>query len=139
MRTLHTGLHSSDVERSLAFYLAVGYEVLGHVPSTPLGSLTMLKLPEDEFATIELVHDADRAAVGPGGLSHIVIRVESMLDTLAGLNARGVHVDPPSSPDGSEGFLTAWTSDPDGYRIEFVQWPPGHPVGMTREDFPATE
>ena len=27
-------------------------------------------------------------------------------------------------------------TDPDGYRIELVQWPEGHPVGMTRADFP---
>ncbi len=25
-------------------------------------------------------------------------------------------------------------TDPDGYRIELVQWPPGHPEGMTRTD-----
>ena len=25
-------------------------------------------------------------------------------------------------------------TDPDGYRIELVQWPPGHPEGMTAGD-----
>jgi lactoylglutathione lyase len=30
---------------------------------------------------------------------------------------------------------TAWTTDPDGNRIELVQWPPGHPDGMTAADF----
>ena len=43
--------------RSLAFYTAVGYEVVGRVPETPFGRLTMLKLPGDDFVTIELVHD----------------------------------------------------------------------------------
>ena len=33
MRTLHFGLRVADLERSLAFYNAVGYEVVG-VPET---------------------------------------------------------------------------------------------------------
>ena len=45
MRTLHVGLRVADLERSIAFYTSVGYEVLGEVPATELGSLTMLKLP----------------------------------------------------------------------------------------------
>ena len=32
---------------------------------------------------------------------------------------------------------TAWIADPDGNRIELVQWPPGHPDGMTAADFSA--
>ena len=67
MRTLHFGLHVADLDRSLAFYTTVGYEVVGSVPETPLGELTMIKLPNDEFVSIELVHDparADEADVG---------------------------------------------------------------------------
>jgi len=29
----------------------------------------------------------------------------------------------------------AWLTDPDGYRIELVQWPPGHADGITAADF----
>jgi lactoylglutathione lyase len=47
MRTLHVGLRVADLERSLTFYAGLGYEVLGNVPETEFGSLTMLKLPED--------------------------------------------------------------------------------------------
>jgi lactoylglutathione lyase len=39
-------------------------------------------------------------------------------------------------PAGVDGPRTAWLSDPDGYRIELVQWPPGHPDGITAADFP---
>ena len=55
--------------------------------------------------------------------------------TVPGLAARGIDVEPPTSPDGSADFLTAWVTDPDGTRIELVQWPPGHPDGMTAADF----
>ena len=32
MRTLHIGLRVADLDRSLAFYRAVGYEVVGSTP-----------------------------------------------------------------------------------------------------------
>jgi lactoylglutathione lyase len=57
MRTLHVGLQVSDLERSLAFYAAVGYTVTGTVKDTPFGTLAMLQLPDDQFVTIELVHN----------------------------------------------------------------------------------
>jgi lactoylglutathione lyase len=80
VRTLHVGLRVSDLERSLAFYATLGYEVLGDAPETEFGSLTI-------------------------------------------------------SPDSSHEFWTAWVTDPDGYRLELVQWPREHPDGMTRSDF----
>lgn len=135
MRTLHIGLRVSDLERSLAFYTGVGYDVVGTVPATAFGSLTMLMLPEDEFVSLELVHDPARGEVDPGGLNHFVIHVEAMHDTVARLAEEGIEAEPPASPDGSDDFWTSWLTDPDGYRIELVQWPAGHPAGMTRADF----
>ena len=135
MRTLHVGLRVVDLERSIAFYTAIGYEVLGDVPATELGSLTMLKLPGDEFVTLELVHGHDHGPVEPGGLSHLVIQVEDVHASVAHLAGRGIPTEAPGSPDGSTDFWTAWVTDPDGYRIELVQWPDGHPDGLTRSDF----
>ena len=135
MRTLHVDLRVEDLERSLAFYKGLGDQVLGSVPETELGSLTMLQLPGDEFVTLELLHDAARGAVDLGGLNHLVVQVESMHDTMATLAARGIDAEPPGSLDGSDDFWTAWLSDPDGYRIELVQWPAGHSDGMTEADF----
>jgi lactoylglutathione lyase len=134
MRTLHVGLRVADLERSLAFYTSLGYEIVGEVPATEFGSLTMLKLPGDEFVSLELVHDPALDRVEPGGLNHLVIKVEAMGEILAHLEARGVETEPPSSPDQSEDFWTAWLTDPDGYRIELVQWPLGHPDGLTHSD-----
>src|SRR6478609_4739784 len=134
MRTLHVGLRVADLERSIAFYTSIGYEVLGAVLATELGTLTMLKLPGDEFVAVELVHDPNNGRVEPGGLSHVVIQVEDVHVMVARLAARGIQTEEPASPNGSADFWTAWVVDPDGYRIEFVQWPEGHPDGMTRVD-----
>ena len=134
MRTLHFGLRVADLDRSLAFYTALGYEVLGRVPATEFGSLTMLKLPDDEFVALEIVHHPARTVVDPGGLNHMVVKVESIQATVAELGDRGIDAEPPSSPDGSGDFWTSWLTDPDGYRIELVQWPAGHPDGITEAD-----
>jgi lactoylglutathione lyase len=136
MRTLHLGLRVSDPARAVAFYTAVGYEVVGRVPETTAGQLTMLKLPDDDVVSVELAFDPDDGGRPRGtGLSHFVIQVESMVATIADLRARGIEVAEPGSPDGSADFLTAWITDPDGNRIELVQWPTGHPDGITAADW----
>ena len=136
MRTLHIGLRVSDLDRSLAFYTAVGYTVAGTVEDTAFGSLTMLQLPGDQFVTIELVHDPAKGKAGPGsGINHLVIQVESLAATLTDLAAQGIAAGPPARPGGADGPQTSWITDPDGYRIELVQWPAGHPDGITTADF----
>ncbi len=135
MRTLHLGLRVADPDRAVAFYTAIGYEVVGRVPETTSGQLTMLKLPDDDVVSVELVFDATGVAGDRGsGLSHLVIQVEAMDATVTDLRAKGIEVAEPGSPDGSADFLTSWITDPDGYRIELVQWPPGHAAGMTADD-----
>jgi lactoylglutathione lyase len=50
--------------------------------------------------------------------------------------ARGIEADEPAAaPDPSEP-RTRWVTDPDGHRIELVQWPAGHPEGMSAADWP---
>src|SRR3954453_1170247 len=123
MKTLHVGLRVENLQRSLGFWTVLGYEVIGEVPHTELGSLTMLKLPADEFVRLDLVHDPGRGVVEPGGLNHLVIQVEDLRATIDRLTAAGVQADAASSPNGSDDFLTTWLTDPDGYRVELVQWP----------------
>ena len=136
MRTLHVGLRVSDLGRSLGFYTAVGYAVVGTVEGTAFGSLTMLRLPGDDFVTIELVHDPAKGEVDLGtGIDHLVVQAESLDATLADLAVKGIVAEPPGLPDGANGPRTSWLTDPDGYRIELVQWPAGHAHGITEADF----
>jgi predicted ester cyclase/catechol 2,3-dioxygenase-like lactoylglutathione lyase family enzyme len=133
-RTLHVGLRVSDRERSVGYYCALGYGVVGEVPESPIGHLTMLKLPHDEYVSLELVHDPRRGPVDAGGFSHLVVAVDDVRATVARLTGEGVESGEPSSPDGSDTFWTAVLTDPDGYTVELVQWPVDHPVGMTAGD-----
>lgn len=127
-------LRVEDVSRSLAFYGALGYEVVGEVPGTPIGDLTMLKLPDDPFVALELVHDPAGEPVDVGtGISHLVVQVDSLEDALARLWDWGL--DGAQAPTDAEEIRTSMIADPDGYPIELVQWPPGHGVRMTAADF----
>lgn len=132
---LHVGLRVADLERSLSFYAGLGYETVGTVPDTELGSLTMLKLPGDEFVSLEVVHQDGAGPVAVRGLSHLVIQTDDLHATVAHLATVGIEAEKPVSPDGSEDFWTTWVTDPDGYRFELVQWPTGHQAGMSTADF----
>jgi catechol 2,3-dioxygenase-like lactoylglutathione lyase family enzyme len=132
MRMLHLGLRVTDLDRSLAFYTALGYTELGRVPDTPFGSLTMLQLPDDPFVSLELVHDPARPVTDTSAVNHLVVQTDDLDATIADLTARGVPAQPPAEP--GPGLRTAWLTDPDGYRIELVQWPAGHADGITVAD-----
>jgi lactoylglutathione lyase len=59
--------------------------------------------------------------------------VDDLDGVIADLATKGLEPEPPSEP--GPGIRTSWLTDPDGYRIELVQWPPGHAAGMTTADF----
>jgi catechol 2,3-dioxygenase-like lactoylglutathione lyase family enzyme len=93
----------------------------------------MLQLPDDPFVSLELVHDPAGPVGDVGAVNHLVVQVDDLDATVNDLAARGVEAEPPTEP--GPGLRTAWLTDPDGCRIELVQWPPGHPAGMTAADF----
>lgn len=132
MRTILIGFRVADAERSRAFYTALGYEVVGRVEGTPIGSLTMLKLPDEEFVSLELVEGDGGAG---SGLDHIAIQVDRLDEVIADLRSRGIDAGDAETPGGPDGPRTSMIVDPDGYAVELTEWPSGHPVGMTPDDF----
>jgi lactoylglutathione lyase len=98
MRMLHLGLRVTDLDRSLAFYTALGYTELGRVPDTPFGSLTMLQLPDDPFVSLELVHDPARPVTDTSAVNHLVVQTDDLDATIADLTTRGVPAGPPAEP-----------------------------------------
>jgi lactoylglutathione lyase len=137
VKTLHTAYRVTDLAVSLDFYSALGYQEVGRISLGDGATLTVLKFPGEEVVTLELVH---RPADGPvqigTGLSHLVVQVDELAGTIAALSQRGLQPEPEQHPAGPDGPRTSWLTDPDGYRIELVQWPAGHPDGITAADFP---
>jgi lactoylglutathione lyase len=132
MKTLHTAYRVADLTRSLDFYLTLGFAEVGRVPLPGDVTLVCLKLQDDAVTTLELVDDPAARPIEIGnGLSHIVVRADDLTGTVARLSEAGITCGPIERP----GPMTSWLSDPDGYRIELVEWPPGHPDGVTSADF----
>jgi lactoylglutathione lyase len=137
MKTLLTGYRVSDLERSEIFYRAVGFREIGRVLLGDGTTLVMLNLPgDDDRVTLELVYApaADALVVG-NGFSHIAVQVDDLAATITKLTRKGIACGPTEYPGGANGPIVANLRDPDGYRIELVQWPPGHANGMTSADF----
>ena len=134
MRTNLTGLRVTDLERSRAFYRALGYAELGTVAFDDGGRLVVLGFPGEPVASLELVHRPGPVVLG-AGLDHVAVSTDDLAGTVARLTAAGLEPGPVEAPGGSDGPRTSWLTDPDGHRIELVQWPPGHPDGLTAADF----
>jgi lactoylglutathione lyase len=69
------------------------------------------------------------------GFSHVAVQVDDLAGTLADLDAKGIAHPGIEHPGGEAGAAVCNLRDPDGYQIELVEWPPGHPDGMTSADF----
>lgn len=136
MKTLHTAYRVTDLEISLDFYTALGYREVSRVDIGNGATLTMLKFPDEDVVTLEIIHrPAAGAAVEIGsGFSHLVVQVDDIATTVDALTDAGLRPEPLEHPGGPDGPTTSYLSDPDGYRIELVQWPPGHPDGITVAD-----
>jgi lactoylglutathione lyase len=135
-KTLHPSFRVSDLTDSLAFYTALGYGEVGRVDIPGGTTLIMLKFPAEEVVSLELAHrpEGDRVQLGTA-FSHLPVQVDDLASTIAELTRAGLQPGPVELPGGPDGPRTAWVVDPDGIRIELVQWPPGHADGISPADF----
>ncbi|GAB2659322.1 VOC family protein [Kribbella swartbergensis] len=127
MKTILFAYRVTDLDRSLTFYRTVGYTELATVPFDDGSSLVWLKLPGEKAVSLELVHRPADGKVEISGFEHFAIEVDSLRDTIERLTAAGLEPGPEQYPAGPDGPKTSWLVDPDGYRIELVEWPPGGP------------
>jgi lactoylglutathione lyase len=140
VRTLFVSYRVTDLDRSLGFYTALGYIELGRVEGRGEGGdrarLVILKFPGEPAASLELLHRPGDGPVDVGsGFDHLAIQVETLAMTLETLTEAGLGPEPVQYPGCPHGPKTSWLTDPDGYRIELVEWPSGHPDGITAADF----
>lgn len=136
MKTLFVGYRVTDLDRSLAFYTALGHAELGRVEGGDAARLMILKFPGEPAASLELVHRPGDGPVDVGsGFDHLAIQLDTLAKTLETLAEAGLRPEPIQHPGGPDGPKTSWLTDPDGNRIELVEWPSGHPDGITAADF----
>jgi lactoylglutathione lyase len=124
-KLLHTRMRVSDMEQTIRFYTEVlGLEVLERKTSPRGSELAFLKVPNSE----ELIELTSFPPSGPvkvqEDLVHLAFQVESLNDTIASLNAKGVKItDGPTQSSSGSRFI--FIDAPDGYEIELIERSPG--------------
>jgi lactoylglutathione lyase len=119
----------SDMEQTIQFYTDVlGLEVLERKVSPRGSHLAFLKVPNSE----ELIELTSFPPSGPvkvqEDLVHLAFQVESLDDTIASLNAKGVKVtDGPTQSSSGSRFI--FIDAPDGYEIELIERPSSAAIG----------
>jgi len=121
-KVVHTCVRVRDIDASLRFYEALGFERRGKLRFQTAYNIYM-GLPGDGD-TLELTVNEGRDEpydLGDG-YNHMAITVEDIHAVLADLEPLGVQPEkPPYHPgDREELPLIAFVADPDGYRIELI-------------------
>ena len=122
MKLIHTNVRVRDMDASLRFYGALGFERRGKLDFGSAYNI-YLGLPGDGD-TLELTENVGREEpydVGTG-YGHIALEVEDLDAKLAELAEQGIEPEkPPYSPGGREEVgRICFVRDPDGYRIELI-------------------
>jgi len=113
------------MDQTISFYTDVlGLEVLERKVSPRGSHLAFLKVPNSE----ELIELTCFPPSGPvrvqEDLVHLAFQVESLDDTIASLNAKGVKVtDGPTQTSSGSRFI--FIDAPDGYEVELIERPAG--------------
>ena len=137
MKALFPALRVRDLGRSVAFYETLGYREFGRNDVGGGLILSWLSLDGDgDAVSLELAADPSFPTPEIGtGFSHLAIQVDDLAGFAKAISAQGIAIGEIEYPAGQDGPKTAFIFDPDGYRLELVQWPQGHPPDLIRVDF----
>jgi lactoylglutathione lyase len=117
---LHTCYRITDVDRSVAFYTALGFEERRRMPIRDEAINVFMGLPGDGDR-LELTYNFGVESYDVGtGYGHIAISVADMEETLARLAEQGIEPERAPYRVRVGGSLIAFVRDPDGYRIELI-------------------
>ena len=121
MALIHTCYRIGDIDRSVAFYKALGFEEVGRMPIRDEAINVFMGLPDDG-ARLELTynHGVDSYELGTG-YNHIAITVEDLDDVLPKLAEKGIEPEKPPYTVREGGSRLCFVRDPDGYRIELIE------------------
>lgn len=123
MAVIHTCYRVGDIDRSIAFYNALGFIEVRRVPIKNEAINVFMAQPDDgDEPRLELTHNFDTDSYELGtGYGHIAITSEDLDATLSRLAERGIEPERPPYSVRKGGSRLCFVRDPDGYRIEIVE------------------
>jgi len=120
MELIHTCYRITDVERSVAFYTALGFEERRRMPIRDEAINVFMGLP-GAGEQLELTYNFGVESYEIGtGYGHIALTVDDMDTTLEALAAQGIEPERPKYQLREGGSWLAFVQDPDGYRVELI-------------------
>ena len=124
MSLIHTCYRILEVDRSVEFYKALGFNEIGRIPIREEAVNVFMGLPDDgPEPRLELTNNFDQSEpyeIG-NGYGHIAITTPDLDSTLEKLASQGIEPEKPPYTVREGGSRLCFVRDPDGYRIELIE------------------
>ena len=123
MSLIHTCYRITDIDRSVAFYNALGFNEIGRIPIRDEAINVFMGLPDDgPEPRLELTYNfgVDSYELGTG-YNHIAITTQDLDGTLQQLSEQGIEPEKPPYTIREGGNRLCFVRDPDGYRVELIE------------------
>ncbi len=120
---IHTCYRIGEIDRSVAFYEALGMKEIGRLPIRQ-EAINVFMGFEDDGPRLELTYNfgVDSYELGTG-YNHIAITVTDLDQVLPQLAEQGIEPEKPPYTVSENGSRLCFVRDPDGYRIELIERP----------------
>jgi lactoylglutathione lyase len=121
---IHTCYRITDIDRSVAFYEALGFTEIGRMPIRDEAINVFMNQPDDgDNPRLELTYNVghDEPYDLGTGYGHIAITANDLDATLAALAEQGIEPERPPYTIREGGSRLCFVRDPDGYRIEILE------------------
>jgi lactoylglutathione lyase len=120
LELLHTCYRITDIDRSVAFYEALGFEDRRRMPIRDEAINVFMGLPGDDDR-LELTYNygVDSNELGTGS-GHIAVSVDDIDERLDRLKEQGIEPEREPYRVREGGSRICFVRDPDGYRIELI-------------------
>ncbi len=124
MSLIHTCYRIFEIDRSVAFYEALGFEEKGRIPIRDEAINVFMGLPDDGAEPrLELTYNfgQDEAYDVGTGYGHIAITTADLDSALSALSDQGIEPERPPYTIRDGGSRLCFVRDPDGYRVELIE------------------
>jgi lactoylglutathione lyase len=124
MSLIHTCYRIFEIDRSVAFYEALGFEEKGRIPIREEAINVFMGLPDDGAEPrLELTYNfgQDEAYDVGTGYGHIAITTADLDSALSALSDQGIEPERPPYTIRDGGSRLCFVRDPDGYRVELIE------------------
>ena len=121
---IHTCYRITDIDRSVAFYNALGFGEIGRFQLPDGATNVFMGLPDDG-ARLELTYNPGVESYDIGtGYGHIAVTADDLDGALANLAGQGIEPERPPYTVRDGGNRLCFVRDPDGYRVELIEGNP---------------